>query len=279
MILPGIGPAWLFEVDNLTGTPPAIGTAAGTAFTSGGSNVDGTAVTVLAALAQDVQRLVLAIGTDGTAGEDNSVLANLLFDPAGGTSWTTIAQLIAGTAVISPNGLATHVYDFPLFIKAGTAIGMSARKNGATGIVGGCAAYAFGQPRRPEMWWCGQGLETLGINAASSKGTAHTPGATGVFSSFASLGASTRRYGAVALGVQGDGTALNGRTYYYEIGVGGAKVPGTPTLFVATDTNERGLRTGPGAIQTDIAAGTTIQIRATCSGTANNHNAALVGVF
>lgn len=273
------GPAWQFCADNLTGTPPALGTAAGVAFTTGGSNADGTAVTILPAITADVQRVVLAIGTDGTAGEDNSVLANILVDPAGGTSWTTLAQLIAGTAVISPDGLATHVYDFPLFVKAGTSFGISARKNGATGITGGVAIWVFGRPKNRDVVWCGSGIEALGVVAASSKGTAHTPGASGSYSAFASLGSSTRRYGAIQLGIQGDGNTLNGRTYHCQLGLGGVQLPGSPTLFVATDTNERGLRTGPGFISCDIPAGSAIQYRATSSGTANNHNVAAFGVY
>lgn len=278
LVLPG-SVGWQYCPDNLTGTPPAIGTAAGTAFTTGGSNADGTAVTILAATTADTQRLVLAIGTDGTAGEDNSVLANLLVDPAGGTSWTTLAQLIAGSAVISPDGLATHLYEFPLFLKAGTSIGMSARKNGATGVTGGVAIWAFGRPRRPELVWCGQGIESLGVVAATSKGTAHTPGATGSFSAFATIGASTRRYGAIQLGIQSDGATINGRTYHCQLGLGGVQMPGSPTIFVATDTNERGLRTEPGAIPCDLPSGTAVQYRATSSGTANNQNVACYGVF
>lgn len=278
LIVPG-SVGWQFCADNLTATPPTLGTAAGTAFTTGGGNADGSAVTVLSALGADVQRLVLAIGTDGTAGEDNSVLANLLVDPAGGTSWTTLAQLIAGSAVISPNGLATHLYDFPLFLRAGTSIGMSARKNGATGITGAVAAWVFGRPRRPDLVWCGVGIESLGVVAASSKGTAHTPGASGAFSAFASLGSSTRRYGAIQVGIQSDGNAINGRTYHCQLGIGGVKLPGSPTMFVATDTNERGLRTVPGAILCDLPAGTAIQYRATSSGTANNQNVAAYGVY
>src|SRR5574339_530603 len=89
--------AWGFEVDNLTGTPDAALFSASTCG-SGASNADGTAVTLLSGLAQDVQYIAVAISGMGvTTGENNSCLLDILTDPAGGTSWgVLINDLICG---------------------------------------------------------------------------------------------------------------------------------------------------------------------------------------
>lgn len=279
MIGPGIGPAWQFCVDNLVGTPLAPGVMPGTAFTAGGSNVDGAAVSVLGALAADVQLLTLQATIDGLTGEDNSSLMDLLYDPAGGTSWQPlVADLIIGSA-FGAVGQFSHRYAFPLYVKAGATIGVQARKNGATNAAGKIVLWAYGQPRRPEMWWCGVGVESLGINAASSKGTTHTPGATGTFSAWATVGASSRRYGALQLGAQMDSNALNARGYHGQVGAGGAQLPGTGTQWMGTSTTEMIAQVDPGPMPVDVAAGTTLQYRATCSGTANDQNVALYGTY
>jgi hypothetical protein len=281
LILPG-GPSFGWCVDNLTGTPPAA--TVGTNYTFGGANADGTTVEFLADLAYDGLYLVVGLGGCATSAENNSALVDILADPAGGTSYTSfIDNLIAGCSPV-PAGGTTPIacwYHFPVFIKAGTALAVRARKNGATSATGGrIVAFVYGKPKRPEMWWCGRGVESLGIDEGTSKGTAHTPGNTGAFSAYATIGTSTRRYGALQLGVQPDQTAVTAIGYYWQMGIGSARMEGTPTIYHAGSTAEVVARSGfHGPIWRDIPASTALQVRATASGTAVAHTAAFYGVY
>ena len=276
------GPAWSWEVDNLTGTPPAA--LIGTNFTFGASNADGATVQVLAATARDACYCVIGFTGCNTGAEDNSALVDLLWDPAGGTSWTNfIDNLAAGFTPVPAAGTIPiqQFYHFPIWIPSGTALAVRARKNGATAATGGrCAIWLFGEPKRPDMWWCGQRVESLGINEGTRKGTSHSPGNSGAFSAFATIGTSTRRYGALQLGVNGSDNVMTAIGYYWQIGVGSSQLPGTPTFYFSNSTAEVSARSGfHGPLFVDIHASTAIQVRGTASGTAEAHNVALYGVY
>jgi hypothetical protein len=275
------GPGFTFEVDNLTGTPSSA--TPGTNFTFGGSSADGTAVEILGALARDVCYVEVECGGCDTGGEDNSALADLLVDPAGGSAWANLAaNLVAGAGTIPTQGTRgfVHRYSFPIWISAGSTVGWRARKAGATASTNGYVVIrAYGEPRRPETWWCGTGIESLGITEASSKGTAHTPGNTGTYSAYAAVGTTTRRYGALQLGVNSSDATMLGVGYYWQMGAGGVQLAGTPTLYVSGSTAEIAYRVLPGTVWVDVASGTELQVRATCSGTAEAWDVGYYGVF
>lgn len=281
LILPG-GPAWSYCFDSLSGTPPAA--TVGTNFTFGASNADGATVAVGSATTRDLCYLVVAISGCNTTAQDNSALADLLWDPAGGTSWASfIDDLVAGYTPVPAGGTTPLgcVYHFPIWVPAGTSFGIRARKNGATAATGGrCVIWGFGEPKRPDAWWCGQGVEALGINAGTSKGTSHTPGNSGTFSSYATIGTSTKRYGALQLGVNGSDASATAVGYYWQLGVGSARLDGTPVVYTSNSTAEVTARSGfEGPLFVDIPASTAMQVRATASGTAEAHNVAIYGVY
>lgn len=276
------GPQWQFEIDNLTGTPQ--NSTPGTNFTFGGANADGSAVSVLSALAQDIQYLVVGIAGAATTAEDNSALLDILTDPAGGTSWAeTVSDLATGfTPTTTNGGIGIQCwYYLPIFVRAGTSIGVQARKNGATAATGGrVIMYGFGQAVNPDLWWCGRGVESLGVTAATSKGTAHTPGSTGSYSSFATIGTSTQRYGAIQLGVNGSDDIATNSGYHWQIGVNSTQLAGTPDFYTSTSTSETMQRSGYfGPVWVNLPSGTAIQVRATCSGAAEVQTVAIYGVY
>lgn len=274
---------WRFTrgASNLSGTPDAA--TVGTAFTAGASNSDGSAVAVLSALAFDCHYLIIGIAGISAAGADAQCLLDVLTDPAGGTSYGSfIDDLVCGhTPVLTDRTGIGCWYHFPIFIPAGSSVAVRARtahgSNIATGFV---VAYAYGDPTRPDMWWCGQKVESLGTNAASSKGTDVTPGNSGVDGSWTTIGTSTYRYGAVQYGVNGsDGTAA-ALGYYWELGVGSQAFPGAPKSYRLNTTSEAGIASGLSQpIWCDVPASTAWQLRATCSGTAEVWNAAVYGVY
>jgi len=271
--------------DNLSGSTPPAGNAIGTSFTSGGSqHTDGTAVSVISALTHDVHYLVVSFGgVSGTATADTACLADILIDPAGGTSWTAlINDLVIGFMPVLTGGQVGHqiYYYFPLWIPAGASLGVQSRCNVVSWQSRVCM-WAYGNPSRPDMWWCGQGVESLGINAASSKGTDITPGSTTATFSWTNVGSPTSyRYGAIQFGQNGSDATATAIGYFAQIGVGGARLPGSPTFYWANDTSERSARTGCcNPIWCDIPAGTQMQVGACASGSAEVHDVALYGVY
>jgi hypothetical protein len=271
------------ETDNLVGSVPQI--VPGTAFTFGANNADGAAVEVIPALEHDVHYLVVSIAGSHTTGANTQALLDVLVDPAGGSSWSElISDLVCGMLIAIANSVSYQAnFHFPLYIKAGSSIGVRARTaHSADVTTGTCVIWAYGNPSRPDAWWCGQKVESLGINPASSQGTDVTPGTSSSFGSWTDIGSTTSaRYGAIQFGVNGsDGTAANAG-YYWQIGCGSNKLPGSPTIHRNMSTNEVGSQTGVWMpIFADIAAGTQMQARAACNAaTTEVFNMAIYGVY
>lgn len=276
------GPCWQFEVDNITGTP--VHGLPGTAVATGSANADGATANILSALAADVHYLVIAITDTNQSAEDSSALVDIMVDRAGGTSYSSfIDDLVCGHGSSGSGGTATpsHMYHFPIWIPAGASFGARMRRTGATAGSARLAIWAYGRPTNPDAWWCGQGVEGVGVVAATSKGTAHTPGDSGTFSAFATIGTTVQRFGAVQLGMQSGQAVQTTLSYHWQLGISGAQIPGTPTVYSSLGSGEQQNRLGPNTpIWCDIPAGSTIQTRATCSGTpAQAHNVAAYGVY
>lgn len=266
-------PPWYFasETDNYTGTPD---TNAGTAITAGTSNNDGSSVAVLTAIAHEVQYLEIGLSGFFVAAAAHYCLVDILIDPAGGSSWAStplIDNLVCGYTVAGGLTAAAGLwYHFPLYVPSGASLGARARtSHTATGANERVHMRAYGNPSRPDVWWCGSKVETLGVTEASSIGTSHTPGNSGTYSSWANIGATiSGRYGAVQFGTNGtDATAAN-ISYYWQLGYGGNRLPGSPTHWHGLGTSEMGGHNWMrGPIWCDIPAGTQMQIRATSNGT------------
>lgn len=276
-------PPWTFanEVDNATGTPT---TNWGTTVTPGTSNADGTEATLLSALAFDVHYLAVGFSGYHIGSAAEYALADILLDPAGGTSWRAfIDDLLVGFSCDAFNSNSRIWYHFPIFIKAGTSIGSRARTSHTVAAANPrVAIYALGNPSRPEMWWCGSAVETLGVTAASSIGTSVTPGNTGAFGAWANIGVVTSgRYGSIQMGWNGTDANVSALSYHFQIGYNNMPLPGCREFYVATEATERTWAGLPGPIWCDIPQGEQMQIRGTASGTAEiwAGGLALYGVY
>jgi hypothetical protein len=278
------GPAFARWSENL-GTVSADGIAnVGVAVTPGTSNADGSAVTLLSALAHDCEYLVLAVYGFGESAVCSSSLLDLLIDPAGGTSWSThISDLICGyTSFLDLDAGAALgtplMYHFPIWLKAGTSIGALARtfKQSAFTNTPRVVAFAAGGNKNPASWWCGQKVETVGtFDAANSRGQDHTAGASGAFSSWTSLGSPIgARSGAMQFGCGGEATTASpnpdsgsttGRVYRFEFGAGSNQIG--PCMYRGMGGLEVGTHFFPGPVFCDIPSGTQMQVRAACGGT------------
>jgi hypothetical protein len=274
--------AFANSVDTLTGTPPAV--VPGITFTTGSANTDGTAVTVLSALAFDVHYLVIGIaGTAVTGGVDCSTLIDILVDPAGGTSWSSfIDDLSAGfLATMSGTNSWPGYFHFPVYVAAGSSIGLRARSNNGSLSTGKVIAWAYGNPNRPDMWWCGQKVETVGVTPTTSKGTNVTPGASGTYGSWTTIGvATTGRWGAYQIGVNGSDSAPSSGSTFWQIGANSTQLAGTQTIGRGIGSTALGCMVMPGPCWCDIPEGTTLQLRATFDNAAvETITASIYGVY
>lgn len=269
---------WSYCTSTFDGVTPAVdssGNPPGVNFTAKANDGTGTDVTVLAALAHDVHRIVFAVGGISGSAIIGTGLGDLRVDPAGGTAWSTIwSDIICGHTQVGTGGAAQalgHRYEINLFLKAGTSIGFRAKTHHTSDIATGrIAMHCFGDPSNPDQWWCCEKVETLGAGV-NSQGTLITPGNTGTFGSWTSVGGTTTyRYGAIMLGVQSDtNNAMADAGYQVQIGRGSVKLPGTPDIYFSTNSSEQARRAGGMAgefLGCEIAAGTQLQARATQSG-------------
>jgi hypothetical protein len=103
LILPG-GPAFQYCKDNIEG---GSSLSPGSAATPGTANVAGTAVTIatVSPLAKDACLVYMQIGFSRTTTStiDRSQSMDLLIDPAGGTSWSSLIDgILVGAWMCKP---------------------------------------------------------------------------------------------------------------------------------------------------------------------------------
>ena len=175
---------WSVDNHGVTFTAAALGTQ----ITAGGSNnTKGSTTQLLAAIAEDCYGIAIRFASGFSNAAIRNFLADLMIDPAGGTNWTVaIANLLNPGANLGVGGGVQ--YYFPLYLKAGTSIGMRAQCSTASSTFR-VGIKLFGKPTRPELVRVGSKVQTLGADTANSRGTAVTPGASNVKGSYsASLG-------------------------------------------------------------------------------------------
>jgi hypothetical protein len=270
------GPSWAYYSHNMS---QAFTSATfGTQVASGVSSADGSDIAVLSALSHDAEYLRLAFSANPTAGVDNNALMDILIDPAGGTSWSVLIPSLAvgglsphGGSAVSPQSGPSGWYDFPLWIPAGATLGARARNAGGTNQTFSVAMFAYGGNRNPTSWWCGQRVSAIGTDPANSRGSSHTPGASGSFSSWANFGSTLgEACGAVQWAVMGEHVsnwALS-RCYEFEFGVGSVRYGGP--FLRALSASEFGTWWPQGPLFHQFPAGTQFMCRGRSSGTVTN---------
>jgi hypothetical protein len=168
---------FLWRKSNVEGVRPVQ--AYGTTITVPGSaNTKGSYATALGALAFDVYGIFIRatdVFFNNTTGTDT--LIDIGVDPAGGTSFTVI---IPDLQVSGASGL-THAggqnFYFPLWIKAGSSIGIRAASV-KTANTFGVEVCVFGKPHDPKLIKAGTYVASFGVSAGTSTGTAVTCGTT-----------------------------------------------------------------------------------------------------
>lgn len=249
-------------------------------FTTGANDTDGTAITLLSALSYDVHFVRISVNCPGASTADGNAAGDLLVDPAGGTSWSSkIDDLVIGFSGVSNQRAWNAVYNFPLYIKAGTSIGWRAKTVHTADLTQGqVLVEVFGQPSRPELIWCGNGVETLGIS--DSKGTGITPG-NNAWGSWTSVGSTTvHHFKSVQYGFNGTDATSSTLQYYFQVGTNSVQLAGSGQHTALVSTSESAEKNSTGyPIPCNIPAGTQMQMRARCSSAPETTYVAVYGVY
>lgn len=158
------------------------------------ANTKGANTALLAGIAEDCYGIAILLMGGATDATIRRQLTDILIDPdagAGnaGASWSvSIANLLSSGPAFGTNRTGYWFY-FPLYLKAGTAIGAAHQDLVATTQALRVAVRIFGKPRRPDALTCGTKVQTLGVDTSTTAGTTITPGTSGAWGSYtASLG-------------------------------------------------------------------------------------------
>lgn len=169
-----------WSYSNVTATRPSTA-GWGTAHTpSTTASTFSTYATLVSAanITEDVFGILLCFNNNATSAITRNTLVNIGVDTAGGTAFVTqIPQLMCGHASPLGTGAGGIWYYFPLYIPAGSSIGIQAGSTVVTAFQ--TAVWLYGKPRRPESIRAGSYVTAFGTTTGTTwRGTNVTPGTT-----------------------------------------------------------------------------------------------------
>lgn len=251
-----------FSVDNFGAT--FSDAAFGTSVSNILAHTKGTASQLIAAASVTTDIFAMTIGFCGanTAANVRRFLADILVDPAGGSSWSVlIPDLYVNSPALGEGG---YWYTFPLYVKSGSSIGMQQQCSSAA-IALRCGIRLYGKPSNPSMMRVGTKVQAIGVNASNTDGVAVTPGTNAMGSYSASLGTTSSDCWYWQLGVGSGDTTMNSVYYNYEVAAGDAtnKQTVADNILVKTNASEAMSKSSTyGSNIKQIAAGADVYVRA-----------------
>lgn len=266
--------------DTSTNLPSTPSLTPGATVTAGAANVKGSWAQCIAATPFDSAFIAIAVNNIHTA----ATATQTLLDIGTGANPNEVAiinnLLIGQTPGFTyASGQNSRTFLFPLFIPRGTRISARCQSLVASKSARVCVAvYSGGSLPFPAF----SAVDTLGVTTASSAGTSVTAGNTGAAGSWTSVGSTTTRgYGGVMMSLQGTGTVITQLAYHYNIGISSAAIPSAGSAYLfATDAGEALSGPWPNLpVLADIPSGAQLQVRGTCSGTAEAQQAALYCLY
>ena len=255
----------------------------GTALTNaiGASNADGAAAVQIGSgsLTHDCEWIEIIVSDcSGDASTvDSSALLDIVIDPAGGTSWDTTNRLIQSLMVgflptTTANGFhAWRRWAFPLWVKSGASFAGIGRTVIAAAQTANVFIRCYGGVNRPSQWWCGQKVDAVGENRASSAGTSVTPSASAnTWGTTTNIGsATTRRYGYLVPTACGAGTNFT-LIRQMQMLIGGTVIGGTYNYNFASTEIMTGFMDGNPGVFCNVPEGTQLTARVKASGTSGS---------
>lgn len=227
-----------------------------------------------ASLTDDVYFIEITIHSNTVSTAARATILDIGYDPAGGTSYTVlIPDLLCSAACIgmaNREGSVGFRYRFPLFIKSGTSLAAAASVNNATVGTLRCYVRLFCKPKHPEAVKVGSFVESLGVAAATSQGTAVTPGTTSD-GSWTSLGTTVRDTWWHQVGASMNNGAIAGNLAYFNdlsAGAAGGEQLLVDNCLLYTNSNVEAVALpDQWPLGGNVVGGATLWGRSQCSGT------------
>jgi len=266
------GFGWWYSLTTVPATSPGVSVTPGS-----GSKGSYYQLASGANLANDVYGIRLWFTTGSTTSTIRDILADIGIDPAGGTSYSQtggINNIFVPQASSAVN--SGRWFYFPLFIKAGSSVGVRGQANNTSTFR--CAAWFFGKPTSPHSIDVATYSETLGVSG--NGGTPFTCGNTATWGSWTSLGSLTRACWYFALAFGHNVGTTSSQMYFAELAYG----DGTNmiTIIPCKPMFNPGSAEASGSPMLDgvwkVPAGGTLYVRGSASGTAETTEAVVVAL-
>jgi hypothetical protein len=246
------------------------------------ANTKGANTQMLVGIAEDCYGILICFAGGTTAATINRFLVDLLIDPAAGvggagSAWTVVINnLYAPYASICCGG---YNYYFPLYLKAGTAIGTANQALVAARAIR-VGIRCYGEPTRPELLRCGTKVQTYGASTGTTTGTTIAPGSIAMGSWSASLGTSSYDQFWWQGGIGYNDTTIGGGTSISEttfLDISASNDAGTTKVICAENiranfsTTEQGGKEAFGSRDPyrDVPSGANVYMRGAATITAN----------
>ncbi len=274
-------PFW--RVDNF-GAPAA--STVGVSLTPGASNTKGAWLQQFSAatVANDVYGFYLYIGSAVISAATRPMVIDVGIDPAGGTSYTAIVSdfIVGNCSGTTSQGV--REYFFPLFIKAGSSVAIRAQCGSAATNAIRVAMRLYGQLSRPEAFRVGTFAETVGT-VTNTLGSSFTPGSSGAWGSWASVGTTAKDLFWFQLGYQINNATIAAEVTDIELAVGNGTTFQTIAMDrIITTTSEvvNGVthcHLNPFEGYMPVKAGSTLYVRGMCNAApTTGYNCNVIGV-
>jgi len=260
---------------NFTGRP---GTTWGTALASDAvaHTEPATETQLIASTAFDTDMVRIWFHTNNAVATNTASLVNIKVGAAG--SEQTIIPNLTASCAGAPDSQPKIGYSFPLRIPAGSRVSATHRSvRTATSLY--CMIELLGGGDGHH--WVGTAVEAVGANTADSGGTPVTLGTTAE-GTLTSIGTNTYDWGYIVPGIANNGdTAILANLHGWDIASGSATsdlIPGLERFLTHGNASEFFMHYIPGRYL-HIPAGTTLYARGRTSGSAEDLDVILYGVY
>lgn len=267
--------SWGFRLSNFAFDSRPTATP-GTSVTPG-INTKGSAAQLLSAISRDCYGIKINLNSGDFSGEARNQLVDIMIDPAGGTNYSVLIPDLFGCGP-SAGAVSANWFWFPIFIPAGSSVAARASVNAATARTLRVWATLVGDPSRPDAIDVGTFVRAFGVTAATSEGTAVTPGTTSD-GAYVSLGTTAERLWWWQMSMGFNDATAEALNYMADLAIGDAtnKQMVLPNQPFGTGTGEtvRSILMTEGAFEAEI--GSNVYARAQVDNTGlTNSNASVI---